>query len=212
MIGCGRATTSWPSTAIAEDVYLLATDTAVVVPVGKTIVVQVTGGRRDPFLDRARLRREAGRGARPPGRAVVPCRASEGIYFGQCSELCGNDHAYMPITVKVVSQEAYDAWLDRRDRANTPASRAPSTSPRPSDRRPSRRRAHDDVSDMTTITRPRRRGRVRRLRRAAEAAGDVAGGVHRAGRACWSRRCRCIRWWPSPRSCSSRWAAAPRAR
>ena len=36
----------------------------------------------------------------------------EGIYFGQCSELCGKDHSYMPITVKVVSQEDYDAWLD----------------------------------------------------------------------------------------------------
>jgi cytochrome c oxidase subunit 2 len=36
----------------------------------------------------------------------------EGIYFGQCSELCGKDHAYMPITVKVVSEEAYQAWLD----------------------------------------------------------------------------------------------------
>ena len=35
----------------------------------------------------------------------------EGVYFGQCSELCGISHAYMPITVKVVSQEAYDAWL-----------------------------------------------------------------------------------------------------
>ncbi|MEM7522114.1 MAG: cytochrome c oxidase subunit II, partial [Pseudomonadota bacterium] len=32
--------------------------------------------------------------------------------FGQCSELCGKDHAYMPITVKVVSEEAYLAWLD----------------------------------------------------------------------------------------------------
>ena len=35
----------------------------------------------------------------------------EGIYFGQCSELCGQAHAYMPITVKVVSQAQYDAWL-----------------------------------------------------------------------------------------------------
>jgi cytochrome c oxidase subunit 2 len=35
----------------------------------------------------------------------------EGVYFGQCSELCGQAHAYMPITVKVVSQEAYDRWL-----------------------------------------------------------------------------------------------------
>ena len=35
----------------------------------------------------------------------------KGVYFGQCSELCGLAHAYMPITVKVVTQEAYDAWL-----------------------------------------------------------------------------------------------------
>ncbi len=38
---------------------------------------------------------------------------TEGVYFGQCSELCGKDHTYMPITVKVVSQDVYDAWLNR---------------------------------------------------------------------------------------------------
>lgn len=36
----------------------------------------------------------------------------EGIYFGQCSELCGKDHSFMPITVKVVSAEQYRTWLD----------------------------------------------------------------------------------------------------
>jgi cytochrome c oxidase subunit 2 len=35
----------------------------------------------------------------------------EGIFFGQCSELCGKDHAYMPITVKVVSEAKYAEWL-----------------------------------------------------------------------------------------------------
>ena len=35
----------------------------------------------------------------------------EGVYFGQCSELCGLSHAYMPITVKAVTQDEYDAWL-----------------------------------------------------------------------------------------------------
>jgi heme/copper-type cytochrome/quinol oxidase subunit 2 len=39
----------------------------------------------------------------------------EGIYFGQCSELCGKDHAYMPITVKVVSEEAYAAWVAKAE-------------------------------------------------------------------------------------------------
>jgi cytochrome c oxidase subunit 2 len=34
----------------------------------------------------------------------------EGIYYGQCSELCGKDHAFMPIAIRVVSQEQYDNW------------------------------------------------------------------------------------------------------
>ncbi|ECI7685911.1 cytochrome c oxidase subunit II, partial [Salmonella enterica subsp. enterica] len=34
----------------------------------------------------------------------------EGLYYGQCSELCGKDHAFMPIAVRVVSQQQFDAW------------------------------------------------------------------------------------------------------
>ena len=34
-----------------------------------------------------------------------------GTYFGQCSELCGKDHSFMPIVVEVVSQEDYDTWV-----------------------------------------------------------------------------------------------------
>lgn len=36
----------------------------------------------------------------------------EGVYYGQCSELCGMGHAFMPIEVRVVSQEVYDEWLE----------------------------------------------------------------------------------------------------
>jgi cytochrome c oxidase subunit 2 len=36
----------------------------------------------------------------------------EGVYYGQCSELCGKDHAYMPIAVHVVSEQAFAAWLE----------------------------------------------------------------------------------------------------
>ena len=35
----------------------------------------------------------------------------EGVFYGQCSELCGKDHAFMPIEVRVVSEQAYAAWL-----------------------------------------------------------------------------------------------------
>jgi cytochrome c oxidase subunit 2 len=34
----------------------------------------------------------------------------EGVFYGQCSELCGKDHAFMPIEVHVVSQAAFDEW------------------------------------------------------------------------------------------------------
>jgi cytochrome c oxidase subunit 2 len=42
----------------------------------------------------------------------------EGTYFGQCSELCGKDHAYMPITVKVVSEADYAAWVAQNKTAS----------------------------------------------------------------------------------------------
>ena len=94
----------------SQDEYLLATDTAVVVPVNKTIVMQVTGADviHAWTIPAFGVKQDA-----VPGRlAELWFKAEkEGIYFGQCSELCGIAHAYMPITVKVVSQEAYDAWL-----------------------------------------------------------------------------------------------------
>lgn len=92
------------------DEYLLATDTAVVVPVGKTIVMQVTGADviHSWTIPAFGVKQDA-----VPGRlAELWFKAEkEGVYFGQCSELCGKDHAYMPITVKVVSEEAYQQWL-----------------------------------------------------------------------------------------------------
>jgi len=94
----------------SQDEYLLATDTAMVVPVGKIIVVQVTGA------DVIHAWAMPAFGVKQDG---VPGRLAElwfsvekeGIYFGQCSELCGKDHAFMPITVKAVSQDAYEVWL-----------------------------------------------------------------------------------------------------
>ena len=95
----------------SQDEYLLATNTAVVVPVGKTVVMQVTAADviHSWTIPAFGVKQDA-----VPGRlAELWFNAErEGIYFGQCSELCGKDHAYMPITVKVVSEEAYDMWLN----------------------------------------------------------------------------------------------------
>ncbi|MES2845107.1 MAG: cytochrome c oxidase subunit II [Pseudomonadota bacterium] len=95
-----------------ESLYLLATDTAVVVPIGKTVVMQVTGADviHSWTIPAFGVKQDA-----VPGRLAQLWFSAEreGVYFGQCSELCGKDHAYMPITVKVVSEAAYAAWLEK---------------------------------------------------------------------------------------------------
>lgn len=93
------------------DEYLLATDTAVVVPVNKNVVLHITGSDviHAWTIPAFGVKLDA-----VPGRLAQTWfnATREGVYFGQCSELCGKDHSYMPITVKVVSQEVYDAWLE----------------------------------------------------------------------------------------------------
>jgi cytochrome c oxidase subunit 2 len=94
----------------SQDEYLLATDTRVVVPVGAVVVMQVTGADviHSWTIPSFGVKQDA-----VPGRLAELWFAAEreGIYFGQCSELCGKDHAYMPITVQVVSPEEYEIWL-----------------------------------------------------------------------------------------------------
>ena len=94
----------------SQSEYLLATDTAVIVPVDTTVVMQVTAADviHSWTIPAFGVKQDA-----VPGRLAELWFSAEreGIFFGQCSELCGKDHAYMPITVKVVSQETYDAWL-----------------------------------------------------------------------------------------------------
>ena len=108
----------------ADEQYLLATDTAVVVPVGKTVVMQVTAADviHSWTIPSFGVKQDA-----VPGRLAELWFKPEveGVYFGQCSELCGKDHTYMPITVKVVSEEVYADWLkgaiDEYADAGTPA-------------------------------------------------------------------------------------------
>jgi cytochrome c oxidase subunit II len=96
-----------------DDLYLLATDTAMVVPVNKNVVLQVTAA--DVIHSWAMPAFGVKQDGVPGRLAQLWFNAEEeGIYFGQCSELCGISHAYMPITVKVVSEEEYLAWLERQ--------------------------------------------------------------------------------------------------
>ncbi len=94
--------------------YLLATDVPVVVPVNKTIKLIITS---DPAgmihawtIPSFGMKIDA-----IPGRLNEDWfRATkEGVYYGQCSELCGVNHSFMPIEVHVVSQENFDAWASK---------------------------------------------------------------------------------------------------
>lgn len=100
--------------------FLLATDTAMVVPVNKVIVVQLTGS---DVIHAWMVPALGMQMSAVPGRlSEVWFKAErEGVYFGQCSTLCGKDHAFMPITVKVVSQQAYDDWLAKTKTADAGA-------------------------------------------------------------------------------------------
>jgi len=97
----------------SPDEYLLATDTKVVIPTGKNIVVRVTGADviHAWTIPAFGVKQDA-----VPGRIAELWfnvdEGQEGIYFGQCSELCGKDHAYMPITVQAVTMAEYEEWLD----------------------------------------------------------------------------------------------------
>lgn len=94
----------------SEDEYLLATDTSVVVPVGQTVLLQVTA---NDVIHSWTIPAFAVKQDAVPGRIAQAWFnvEQEGVYFGQCSELCGINHAYMPIVVKAVSPEVYAQWV-----------------------------------------------------------------------------------------------------
>ena len=89
---------------------LLATDTAMVVPVNTTVRVIVTGADvlHSWAMPAFGVKMDA-----VPGRLNETWFHAEqtGTYYGQCSELCGIRHAFMPIRVEVVEPEAFASWV-----------------------------------------------------------------------------------------------------
>jgi cytochrome c oxidase subunit 2 len=91
---------------------LLTVDREVVVPVNKNVIVQVKANDviHDWAMPSFGIKIDA-----VPGRLQTTWFRAErtGSYHGQCSELCGRNHAFMPITVKVVSEEEFNDWLSK---------------------------------------------------------------------------------------------------
>jgi cytochrome c oxidase subunit II len=92
---------------------LLAVDNDIVVPVNKVVRVQVTADAAGVIHSFAvpsfGIKIDA-----VPGRLNETWFKAEreGIYYGQCSELCGRDHAFMPIAVRVVSEADFATWVE----------------------------------------------------------------------------------------------------
>jgi cytochrome c oxidase subunit 2 len=103
---------------------LLAVDNEVVVPVNKVVHVLTTGAEviHSFAVPSFGIKIDA-----IPGRINETWFKAEreGKYYGQCSELCGKDHAFMPIVVRVVNEKDYSAWLeDAKKKYATDGSRA----------------------------------------------------------------------------------------
>ncbi len=92
------------------DIRLLSVDNEAVVPVNKVIHLEVTAADviHSFVVQSFGVRIDA-----VPGRLNTTWFKAdrEGLYYGQCSKICGKDHAFMPIAFRVVSQEQYQAWL-----------------------------------------------------------------------------------------------------
>jgi cytochrome c oxidase subunit 2 len=95
----------------ADQPRLLAVDNDIVVPVNKVVKVQTTGADviHAFAIPSFGIKIDA-----VPGRLNETWfkATREGIYYGQCSELCGKDHAFMPIAIRVVNERDYSAWLE----------------------------------------------------------------------------------------------------
>ncbi len=92
---------------------LLAVDNEVVVPVNKVVHILVTA---KDVIHNWNIPSFGVKTDAVPGRVTATWFKVErpGIYYGVCSELCGAQHAYMPIAVRVVSDEVYGKWLEIR--------------------------------------------------------------------------------------------------
>lgn len=103
---------------------LLSVDNEVVVPAGKVVHVLVTSSDviHSWAVPSFGVKADAvpGRITRLWFNALEP-----GVYYGQCSQLCGTNHAFMPIAVRAVSEQEFATWLNAKQKsaANTPATR-----------------------------------------------------------------------------------------
>ena len=104
--------------------YRLGADEPMVVPVGRTVRLLVTAADviHAVALPAFGLKTDA-----VPGRVNETWFKAErtGVFYGQCSELCGVDHAFMPLQINVVTQAEFERWVVSKGGSMTPPGAAP---------------------------------------------------------------------------------------
>lgn len=108
--------------------YLLATDHAMYVPVHSNVRLLITGADviHDVGVPAFGLKTDA-----VPGKVNQTWFNAEqtGVFYGQCDQLCGVNHAFMPIEIHVVTQDEFKAWVAQQQAPATAAAPAPSAAP-----------------------------------------------------------------------------------
>lgn len=99
-----------------NDHYLLEVDEPLVVPINKKVRFLVTANDviHSWWVPEIAVKKDAIPGFVNEAWTIIP---EPGVYRGQCAELCGKDHGFMPIVVEAKTQEDYDAWLAERQAA-----------------------------------------------------------------------------------------------
>lgn len=96
------------------DLRLLEVDQELVLPVGKTVRVLVTGDPNGVIhawgIPALKFKRDTVPGRVNEGWIKIE---EEGVYYGQCYELCGPDHAFMPIKIRAVSEPEFNDWVTK---------------------------------------------------------------------------------------------------
>ena len=108
----------------AGEPRLLGVDNRVVVPVGKTVRMIITA---QDVIHSWTIPAFGAKIDAVPGKLNETWFKAEreGVFYGQCSELCGARHAYMPIAVEVVSQERFDQWIEEAKKKFAQSDSAP---------------------------------------------------------------------------------------
>ncbi|MCE9523407.1 MAG: cytochrome c oxidase subunit II [Alphaproteobacteria bacterium] len=108
----------------AGEPRLLGVDKRVVVPVGKTVRMIITS---QDVIHSWTIPAFGAKIDAVPGKLNETWFKAEreGVFYGQCSELCGAKHAFMPIAVEVVSQERFDAWIEEAKKKFAQSDSAP---------------------------------------------------------------------------------------